>query len=205
MGCQSQEGIKDTQDDTKPTVSQDKSQNIKLPTLFDVNPSKKIELAYRNYYIYEPECVGFNYYTAGLSCFNFENKNKKSIGVQILSIELSSLEKDQYKTIEDISSDNSYISMGRDGYLDKIEKGFFKLNYEGKPQSTDLNGREAILNKGIASEVTYKDKLNYAMFDFFLDDEKTYPCEVILTSSDGVSADDLEAMARELINTIQSE
>ena len=43
------------------------------------------------------------------------------------------------------------------------------------------------------------------MFDFFLDEDKIYPCEVILTSSENISVDDLEAMARELIDTIQQE
>lgn len=205
-GCSSKSETNDISNDNEQTTSSDETNhNVKLPTMYEVDQSQKLELKIGNYYMYKPTALGVCLDRTGAMYFDFYNKNKNEIAVQLLSIELLDFEKEKYKNVTDIGKDDSLIFKGRDIQLIEIEKGFSKLDYQTNPISTNLDGKEAILNKGVAYEVSNKDKtLNYAMFDFFLDEEKNYPCEVILTSSDGVSADDLEAMARELIGTIQS-
>lgn len=207
VGCSSKSEEKDILSDDKQTTSNNTdTQNVKLPTMYEVDQSEKLELGTKTYYIYEPLVIGYKYNRTGLLYMSFNDINSNQIGVQVLSLELPEFGKEEYNTLEKISGEHSKIAMGRDVYLTTIEKGFSKLNYQINPISTNLDGRTAVLNKGVAYEVSNEDKtLNYAMFDFFLDEEKNYPCEVILTSSDGVSPDDLEAMARELIGTIQSE
>lgn len=206
VGCSSQEKEKDTPTEEEQSTNSDISNHVSLPTLFEVDQTKKYELGPDNYFIYEPINMSFHYTTGGFTYFNFIDKKENEIGVRILCYELIGENKEKINNLDKIGSKDFDIAMARDTKLIKIERGFNKLNYQENETSTNLNGKEAILNKGIATEVSdSKKSLTYAMFDFFLDEDKIYPCEVILTSSENISVDDLEAMARELIDTIQQE
>ncbi len=206
VGCSSQEKEKDTSTEEKQPTNSDISNHVSLPTLFEVDQTKKYELGPDNYFIYEPVNMGF-YYTSGTFTYlNFVDKIGNEIGVRILYSKLYESDKQKISSVDKISSKDFEIAMARDTQLINIEFNFDELNYQENKTSTNLNGKEAILNKGIATKVSdSKKSLTYAMFDFFLDEDKIYPCEVILTSSENVSVDDLEAMARELIDTIQQE
>lgn len=205
VGCSSQEKEKDTPTEEQSTNS-DISNHVSLPSLFEVDQTKKYELGLDNYFIYEPVNMGFHYTRGTFTYLNLVDKIGDEIGVRILYSKLYESDKQKISNIDKISSKDFEIAMARDSKLLKIERGFNKLNYQENKTSTNLNGKEAILNKGVATEVSNSKKsLTYAMFDFFLDEDKIYPCEVILTSSENVSVDDLEAMARELIDTIQQE
>lgn len=206
VGCSSKSEEKDIlSDDKQPTSNNTDTQNVKLPTLFEVEKSKKYQLGLDDYYIYEFKNMGFNYTEGSFTFLNFNDKNDNEIGVRILCTKYLKNKQQKAKDIYDISSEGSQLLLARDVKLTSIENEFTKLDYQNNQIATNINGKEALLKKGVATEINDREKsLFFAMFDFFLDDEKNYPCEVILTSSDGVSPDDLEAMARELIGTIQS-
>lgn len=205
VGCSSSHKTENTMNDNIVSNYTD-THNVKSPTMYEVNKSKRYQLGLDNYYIYEFKNLGFNYTEGSFTFLNFNDKNDNEIGVRILCTKYLKNKQPKAKDIYDISSEESQLVLARDAKLTSIENEFTKLDYQNNPIVTNINGKEALLKKGVATDIKDSDKgLFFAMFDFFLDEEKNYPCEVILTSSDGVSADDLEAMARELIATIQSE
>ena len=131
----------------------------------------------------------------------FKLNNGKQVSCYISLDELNSEEQRTYTlemNREKFENERTYL-------ITLMETPFHDSVYEENYISTTVSGKKALMDKGVATCYEGKEKYNYAVFEFFLDDEGKFPCELMTTSHDSVSADDLEAIAREFISSIEKQ
>lgn len=198
-GCGGDEKEPATNDSDKPGVTDKEKDNSKEKEnnkYFD-SSDEYIELANYDYKIKLPSNYKDVNKSRRTNLIGFVTKNEKEVSVLISTTKIYG-EKLQNFSLNNIRGE---FEQGRRINIRFVQSNDGEVTYNDQPVETTVDKKEALLDKGVASDGG-GEVCNYAVYYFFLDEEKEYPCEFFVGSTE-LEPDELAEIAEEMIGMIE--
>lgn len=194
MGCSQKSEHKDTDNEIGSNISE--NQNYYESQYFEYGDERQLALSY--YKILLPKSTYSDQNEYNSLIFKFEIKENQDVKVMINSSIAEYLEQ-EISNLEDIETAYNF---DRNSMMIRLNSHNNDIVYTGQKESSQINNWSALYDQGEGMDGDKK-IFDYARYFFFIEDNKEYPCEILVTSSDEVSYDELKNIAQDLMKTIQ--